>query len=461
MTSRAILKRRQFLQGFGGAAALAPFIPLMEARGATSGYPRRLVIFYTNTGMTGRYPGNWKPAGGQTDFTFPAGSILETLAPYKDKLIVLQGVDMTSFKDSPQMGGHPTGNLNMLTGIPGLAGTQFNGGGNESGGWNGGASLDQALAQSVGKDTPFASLLLGVAVKGSASPHTRMSFSGPSMPVPPENSPYALFNRVFGGGITGSVGDPKVLERLRAEQRSVLDVVNQDLNAVRGKLGAGGKQKLDAHLTALRAVETRLSQPTPPPGAGCQKPAPLGTPIDVMSENNIPLVGEMHMKLAAAALACGQTKIVTLQWGNAPTGHRMPWLTPQLSTSWHSLSHAATTDLAAQNELDRAARWLAGQYRAFLDLLKAVPEGSGTMLDNTTVLWCTENARSNNHDWRNMPYVLAGGMGGAFRTGRYLSFTPSVPHNRLLTSLAQGMGMTSLATFGSPNYGTGPLAGLA
>jgi hypothetical protein len=346
----------------------------------------------------------------------------------------------------------------MLTATPGLSGTEFGGGGPDRGGWAGGPSVDQFIGQGAGKDTPFPALLLGIRVGGRATPHSRISFTGPSLPVPPENSPYAAFDRVFGGAVAGAAGDPALLERLRNEQKSVLDVVKQDLAAVRARMGAAGRQKLDAHVTALRAVETRLSRPLAPVGESCKKPA-LGAPINFMDEKNIPAVGDLHMRLATAALACGQTKVITLQWGDAPSGHRMSFLPQPLSNGWHSLSHAPTTDARAQDDLERAARWLTSQLKALLDMLKAIPEGTGTLLDNTAVLWCTENGRSNNHDWRNMPYVLAGGMGGAFRTGRFLSFTPALPHNRLLTSLCHGMGL-SVATFGSPKYGTGPLPGL-
>ncbi len=454
------MKRRDFLTGLGTASVLSPFVPLLEARGAPSAFPKRAVFFYTNVGMTPRYPGNWKPTGTEADWSFGSGSLLEALNPYKDKLLVFQGIDLVSVVDSPAMGGHPVGNLNCLTASPGLRDGNFTGGGPESGGWASAVSIDQYLAQQLGKDSPFPSLLLGIRVRGSAAPSSRISFAAASQPVPPENSPYAAFDRVFGMGVTGKVGgDPALLMRLRAEKRSVLDVVRKDLDALNAKLGADGKRKIEAHLTGLRALETRLSAPIAPSGS-CTKPT-LGNPIDFMNGRNVPVVGDLQMQVAAAALACGQTKFVTLQWGSTPGGVGSDFMSPALSGEWHTLSHMNpnATNLTAMQDLDRMARWQADQFVKMVKLLSAVREGDGTLLDNTALIWLTEVSDPNKHDWRNMPYVIAGGMGGTWRTGRYLTY-PGAPTNRLWTSLCHGMGLTGVATFGSPKYGTGPLPSL-
>ncbi len=446
--------RRSFLRGMGGAGAalaLGPLLPIFESRADTATSPKRLVIFATNTGMTGRYPDNWRPGGTGANFTFPAGSILQPLARHRDRLLILQGVDMLSYKDSPSVGGHPTGMVNMLTASPGQEGDLFGGGGKDRGGWNSGVSVDQFVASRFERETTYRSVEFGVAVTGGEHLRNRMSYRGIAQPVPPENSPYAVFDRIF-APLAGGVEE---LERIRAQKRSVLDRVCADLETLRGRISKADRDKLDAHLTACRDVEQRLQRPA----QICEAPA-LGGQMNVTAEANIPAIADLHLRLMVRLLACDTTRVTSILWGSAPIEWRFGWLGTPLTSSFHGLSHAPASDAAAQDQMQAAERWFASQFANLLDLMSEVQEGDGTMLDNSVVVWCTENGRSNNHDYRNMPYVIAGSGGGHFRTGRFLDLGGGIPHNRLWVSVCNAVGLTDVNEFGSTRYAQGALTEL-
>jgi hypothetical protein len=136
---------------------------------------------------------------------------------------------------------------------------------------------------------------------------------------------------------------------------------------------------------------------------------------------------------------------------------RFTWI-EGVTRGHHDLSHDGdgTTDTVEQ--ITRINVWLTEQFNYLLEAMKRVPEGNGTMLDNTLVLWVNELSRGNAHSHPNMPYLLAGGAGGALRTGRFLKYDKA-SHNNLLVSCMNMMGVPA-TTFGNPSFCTGPLANL-
>lgn len=447
MTPLRKLTRRQILAGLGGAgalAALSPFVPLQRARGV-DGYPMRLVVFTTMMGMTGRYPDPWKPAGTGAGYTFPTGSILEPLAGFRDRMLVIDGLTNQAAIDTDLPGGHPVGLGTSLTGGPLIEGPGMVGGGDRD--WTArtfGPSLDQLVASRLGART----MELGVDTRRRSLEATykgRMSFRGPAEPVPAEFDPAAVFDRFFGG--IGAADDPAA-ELRRVRRAHALDYLSEDLARVQGRLGGDDRAKIEAHLAALARVRAELDA-TPPETC---------VPPELGAGTLLPATARAQMQLTASAFACDITRVATIMWGSAPHGWRFEWLGTPISDGFHTLSHFGASNTAAQNDLTRACRWYAEQLRDFLEMLDAVPEGDGTLLDHTIVLWNTEVSAGNNHSFRNMPYVIAGGT-GHFRSGRYLSFAGE-PHNRLLVSLCHAMGLEDVDTFGDPAYGSGPLSGL-
>jgi hypothetical protein len=442
------IQRRHFLQASLAAAATIPLLNAERATGQDAMFPRRLLIFYTPNGTIGP---EWKPTGSETDFSF--GRILAPLEPHRSKLLVLSGVDM-ALADSGYGSHHTRGIGGLLTGRPILSGT-FESAGPPTAGWGSGISIDQHIAKTLTPDTPFRTLELGVQVI-DAEVRGRISYLGASQPVPPIESPYDAFDRLFGSVMPGGSTDP-ALERLRRERQTVLDLVREELSDVRSRVGADDRLKLDAHIESVREIERRLGSQTTEPGGNCQIPS-VGDRLDIQAPANMPTIGKLQMDLAAAALACDLTRIVTLQWTYAESNQTFPFL--DIDQFHHVMSHAGDADADARENLTKINVWYAEQLAYLLDKLASYGEGEATLLDNTVVLWCNEVGKGNNHSHRDLPFLLAGSCGGHFRTGRFVDYLSGGgtghPHNNLLVSLAQAMGTTD-TSFGDPEHCTGPL----
>jgi hypothetical protein len=166
------------------------------------------------------------------------------------------------------------------------------------------------------------------------------------------------------------------------------------------------------------------------------------------------------MDLAAAALACDQTRILTLQWSYAESEHLFQFL--GFTGNHHVISHdfaQSGTNFQAYNAIQT---WYAEQLAYFLGKLDSYQEGGGTLLDNTLLLWATEIGESTQHDLTMMPYVLAGSAGGAISAGRLLDFSQNLrDNNQMLISMAHALGATDLTEFGDASGAMGPLPGLA
>jgi hypothetical protein len=234
-----------------------------------------------------------------------------------------------------------------------------------------------------------------------------------------------------------------------------------------GLVGAEDRSKLDAHLTAMRDVEQRLVG-TPGNGNGtgsgtggvCSPPTLAAADLGV--DDQYLQAGKDQMDLAAAALACDQTRILTFQWSYSESEHLFQFLKVNnagISGNHHAISHdfsASGTNYLAYNAIQT---WYAEQIAYFLGKLDSYQEGDRTLLDNTILLWATEIGESTQHDLTLMPYVLAGSAGGAITPGRYLDFSGArKDNNQLLVSIAHAMGASDLNSFGDASGATGPLS---
>jgi hypothetical protein len=437
-----MMHRRGFLRRLGGSVAgAAGLIPLIEgqSRGA-AGPPKRLVVFYTPHGMTGRYPDPFAPIPGPSgrpdDFGWSpilaplSGGYTEhglSIDDLRDQVIVTQGIDMVGAGDDS--GSHGTGTSIMLT-----AAVQPQGFG------GGGISIDQRIAGHVGSDTRFRSLQLAVQGRTGDAWHD-IAYRGPGQALPNESDPAAAFDRLFGFLFE----DARVRAARRARKLSILDGVRDDLARLRARVASADRFKLDAHLEALRALERRLDE-TPP--SACQAP---WDPSAAVSGSHFAEAGRLHLDLIAAALRCDLTRVVTLMWGTNTHQHRFQWLPGREDNLWPM--HEATHDDPSRDEthdlLMDVARFYVRQFAYLAQQLRNTPEGDGTMLDHTQLLWVSETSNPYHHSFVNMPFVLAGG-GAGFRTGRFLRFR-NAPHSALYAALAQGFGL-EIETFGDPAW---------
>jgi hypothetical protein len=452
MSSRRI-SRRTLLRGAGGIAIGLPFLDIMARSERASAdaptIPQRFVVFFSPNGTIRE---RWKPTGGETDFTL--STILAPLEPFKDKLIVIDGIDNEAAKHGPG-DDHMKGMGCMLTGTELLSGTT-QGGCCEPAGLAGGISVDQKIAQAIGTSTKFKSVEFGVQSKSSGTVWGYSAYADGNQPLPPENNPANIFKRVF-----ADVGtDQNALNRIAAERKSVLDAVSASYSALSPKLGQSDKQKLDLHLSQIRDLETRLTVPADV-GASCVKPV-LPSTIDFNSNDKFPDVGKLQMDLLVMALACDLTRVASLQWEMSVGGTRFTWL--GMDRGHHDMSHDGDDNTDTVDKLTQINVWYSQQLLYLMTAMSKIQEGPGTMLDHTLIFWVNELSRGNVHSHPNMPFVLAGGTAAApapLTMGRFIQFpdSPTVKHNDLLVSLLNVFGIQD-KTFGNPAYCSGPLAKL-
>lgn len=427
--------RRALLGSIGAAAALAPFIPMLESQAGGNPFPKRLVLLFTPNGTLHE---RWAPTGSENDFQL--GQLLAPLEDYKDQMCILDGLEVLR----QGLGdGHQKGMACLWTGNQLNAG-DFGGGDGGSAGWAGAASIDQAIASQLPNETAYKSLEFGVQ-NGGANNWSRMVYAGSDSPIAAENNPEAMFARLFADlGV-----DTSELDRIKAERRSVLDLVHSDLQALESKYGSSDKQKVSAHLEAIREIEKRNDLATPT----CEPPAQeYGFNFD--ANENFPAVSRLMIDQMVMSLACDLTRVASLQWSRSVSQTEFSWVG---ATRHHDLSHLGDEDPSMIDQISAINVWYAEEVKYLLDAMAAVPEGDGTMLDNSIVVWGNELSRGNSHGNHPVPFVTFGGGGGALQTGRYLTYDRA-PHNRLLVSLAQAMDV-DIQSFGNNDPGSGGLPG--
>ncbi len=446
--SRA-MRRRTFLKALGVGALGGACLPLLESVGtsAPASFPNRLIIFFS---ANGTIPDAWRPdgEGAGSAWSIPDDGILAPLQRHKQDLLVIEGVDMLSARHGPG-DGHQTGMGHMLTGTELLNGP-FQGGNGGSAGYAGGISVDQYIANNIHDGEPYKSLEFGVQC-GGPNNWSRMSYAGPDQPIEPAQNAHSAFDRIFA---SQSMSEERA-RQLRNRRASVLDFVGEDLNKISKKVSAEDRSRIEQHLTSVREVEQRLLTGDGN-GVACMEPN-RGQPFDSSKHENYAATGDLMMDMIVSALACGTTRVASMQWSRSVSNITLPWAGVG-NDRHHDLSHEGDGNTTAKNKLIKINTWYAERFAALLDKLKAVPEGDGTLLDHTTVVWCNELGKGNSHTRNNVPYVIAGG-GTGWATDRYMRFDMQ-PHNDFLVSLSNAMGVPT-QTFGNPAYCNGPLPGLS
>lgn len=455
------MRRRRFLElGAAGAATawISPFLPRL-ARAQNTAVPKRLLVIFSGLGyLEDTFWPKPGPSGRPDDFKL--GSTMSALKPFKKQLIYPDGLLNYghTFWDIQDGNNHKVGGTCVFSGSLREEGLSI------------GPSFDQVIADHLWRPesppTRFRSISLGIKGGTRCPPFHRAS----KQPITPQNSPSAAFNSLF-GDLVGA-DDPVARERKLEAGRSVIDFVRGDLSRMRARIGQQEADVLDAHLEHVRALEMRLQTD----GPVCEAPeAPLG---DRGQSDNEKL--RAHMDLIAASFACDLTRVATLQCGHCDGGFD---LVPGLNAHGTTHSVGQTKERPAEHAvaqdnhrtLDRA--W-ADHWAYLLGKLDEIPDGDGSVLDNTLVVWGSDTTTHNvgqnpgPHRHSRFPYFLAGGGNFAFETGRYLKY--EVPdfvselrqkrerqsyhqsHSRLFVSILQRFGI-EVETFGTLDVGTGQL----
>lgn len=480
------LSRRRFLQGVVGAASALPLALNARRAGANAcGRARRLIVFYFPDGIAGRSQNGeaslWGARGSGSAITL--SEILTPLAGMSRHCVFLEGLSMGSTDE----GSHPGGAKKLLTGRDG---------GN-------GESVDQYLARTVGRASPFRHLYLGaMATQNNASGDKFISYPSAGVTVAPEDDPVNAFRRIFAGGVpavnpatvdAGVTSDAGPVAGVSARDeeadRLAVETSITDLMELRAALGGAERARLDVHMDALAEVRDRVAAMattqtmmardagvTPVIGdagsaaamAGCMRPS-LGfeppTGMGLFAPENFPAVLRAQMDTLVLAMACGMSRVGVIQASQHTSELIMSRFrgTEMHDPNFDMRSHQASHYGARQDRGNRLftdflkqRRWWVAQYAYLLEQLAARPEGDGTMLDHSLVLLCSEVSDGNTHAHRDMPFVLAGRGGGCVSPGRVMNLDGR-RHGDLLASLANAMGAD---VQGWGDASAGPVPGL-
>lgn len=433
MDQRFMMSRRALLAGLGGVAGAA-LLPggIRRARAAA---PTRFVVVHVPEGM-------WNAAKRPVAGTTSLGPIFEALQPHQSRINVLLNLDMKSRDKGPGGDGHHRGVVHMLTG------TEMKDDSNA-----GGASVDQKIAQKIGAGMPFASLQFATRIVYGDT-NARPIWSGPGKVMPAMQSPFDAYKRLFSSVATAPTPSAPSAPKFDL-RKSTLDSALAETAELRTRLGTTDREMLDSYQESLRDIERRLGEIAVDSPTGCAAPV-LGATVDVKAEANYPKVGKLQMDMLVAALQCNLTRVASLQWGNSNDQCTYSFL--GINSLGHDLSHNNNNvDSSGEKKL-KVYRWYSEQFKYLLDKLAAIPEGDGSMLDNTTILWVSEFSDSMGHNANKLTWLMMGNAGGYFKTGRIVD-CGGRSVNDLHTSLCNAYGIAD-TKFGNPAYCAGALPGI-
>jgi hypothetical protein len=442
------LSRRRFLTAAAGGTVLLPLLDSLGAQAQTPApAPTRLLLLFNPNGTI--EDAFW-PAGNPTETEFELGPILQPLQAFKSKMLLLDGLDLAVAAKGPG-GPHQKGMGGLFTGNVLQTGEMADGDGQRAG-WADGISVDQEILRRIDPPTLLPSLELGVRAT-AAEVRSRMIYTGPAAAVPPLNDPRDVFQRLVSGFHDDNLGPSDAAAK--EQRRLVLKAVHRQYDAIKGRVSREDREKLERHSEFVNGMARRLDFSIGDSPA-CAEPSepPI---LDFNNETEMPDVVTLQLDLLATAFICDITRIASLQFSSAINAIRFPWMNSLVEG--HDLSHRGASDMSARQQLIDRGRWYSEQVAYLLQRLDSVPEGDGTVLDHTLVVWGNELSVGSTHLHRRIPFVAFGGANGQLSTGRYVKF-PDYAHNRLLVTMMAAMGVDT-QSFGDPDFASGgPLPNL-
>jgi hypothetical protein len=424
------IPRRTFLRGAGATVALPlldAMVPALSAQSTTAAAPvRRLGFVYIPNGAVMQ---QWTPA--ETGSGFALSPILQPLAPYKDQLTVVTG--LAHGQAEPLGDGNGEHSRASATWLNGVHPKQTEGADVQAG-----MTADQIAAAGLGQDTPLPSLELAIDLDGlvgncengySCVYLNTVAWRSATTPLPMENNPRVVFERLFGDGGTT---EQRVAEMRR--DRSILDSVTDDLAALEREVGGGDRARIDQYLDSVRALERRI-QLAEAQSATVELPD-LDRPV------GIPDTYEDHVKLMfdllALAYQADLTRVFTFMLGRELGGRTYPHL--GVPDPHHGLSHHRN-DPEKLDKLARINTYHMGLFAHFLENLQSTSDGDGSLLDHSMVMYGGGLGDSNDHAHFDLPELVVGGGGGRLRGGRHLRYPKDTPVNNLLVSMLDKAGL--------------------
>jgi uncharacterized protein DUF1552 len=418
--TRRHLSRRALLRGAGTALALPlleSMIPAGALRAAPASSPRaRLACIYIPHGAV---MSRWTPATDGTGWDFP--EILKPLEPLRERVNVISGLTLPLAygQDASAGANHTRSSAVFLSGAsPGV--------GSEA---ELGVTVDQVAAKHISQDAPLPSLELSIE-DGSLSCGTGLScayrntiaWQGPKSPLPMENNPQVVFERLFGDGSNEAERAAR-----RAEARSLLDSVSSELTSLQRSLPASDRNRLDRYLTDVREVERRIALATQQVPAGLKlPPVPSGVPDDF--ETHIKLMFDLQVLAWQADI----TRVATLMFAKEVSNAVYP--ASGIRDPFHNLSHHSNIPENIA-KLAQLQQYHVRTLGLLLQKLHDTPDGEGSLLDHSIVLYGSGMSNSNQHDHKPLPILLAGGACGKLQGGRHIKANPQTPLSNLLLAM--------------------------
>ena len=417
------MSRRTVLRGLGAAVALPVLDGMVPAFASapTAKPAMRLSFVYAPNGMIMQ---RWTPSTEGTGFDFP--SILEPLAPFRDSLQVLSGLQHSTARPLPEDkdvddAPHERAGCTYLTGIhPKREGPL-------------GVSVDQLAADELGKQTQLASLELGLqdndvvgqCEKGwNCSVLRTLSWRTPTTPLPMENRPRAVFERLFGDSDSTNPAE----RRAQIEQdRSLLDSVADAASRLIATLGPSDRGKVSEYLDAIRDIERRIHLAET---QSSQQLPVLTRPVGV--PDSFETYAKLMFDLNALAYQCDLTRVSTFMMGREQSDRSFPEI--GIPDAHHALTHHQNDPLKV-GKVILINTFHSKLYAYFLDKLRSTPDGDGSLLDHTMLVYGSCISDGNRHVYENLPVVLAGGSACQIKGGSHVRYPSDTPMTNLYLSL--------------------------
>jgi hypothetical protein len=456
------MQRRDFVTWIGGAALALPSLELFElqAKAQTAAKTANFAVFiYTNDGF---HPPKFFPPSWSTDPT--ASTTMSPLAPHKAQVILLGApVGATGFPSSStgltynQSPAQHRANICFTASkktfkiTPGQATAD---GGPAIVSQGDGPSMDYVIAKTF-RQNP---LLLAMHPCGGDTP-SEVTFDESGNPQTRLYQPATMLSTVFGATMAGPMTASQNATAL-AKQSAITNFLNSHFATLRPQLSAYDKMVMDQHLSQLQAYEadvaTRLMNSSTP-GSACAPPSAAGVPAPAQDGSETQAFSKFIMQTTSIVFNCAMNKVVTVSFGypggGGVGGLRMPWLTfngVSFDDPLHFVSHNnGDATLSAKYALMN--QWIISQVALLMDLLKAIPTASGTLLDETVIYLTNRHGNGNGHTNYALPGVIAGGAGGYFKTGQNVVLSQATNPTNALISIASSMGV-AVPSFPLPTF---------
>jgi hypothetical protein len=417
------LSRRTFLRGAGVTMAL-PFLESMVPAGSVFGQtaaatkPTRFGAIYFPHGAI--MP-KWTPTVDGPNFEL--SEILQPLKAFQSRINVISDLECALAYGSGATANHNRSAAAYLSGSFAKTGARP----------ELGITVDQVVAKKIGQETPLPSLELMIEEASvncgdglNCSYRDTISWQGANAPLPMENNPQVIFERLFGDGNTAAERESR-----RAQSISLLDSVLGEASTLQRTLPAADRSRLDQYLTDVREIERRIQKAGQALSADLSvPPAPIGVPADV--EEHIKLMFDLQ----ALAWQADITRVSTLLLAKELSGAVYPKST--VRDAFHTLSHHSNI----QQNKDRFAvlnTYHVALFQYFLDKLQSTPDGDGSLLDHSMVLYGSGMSDGNQHNHTDLPIILAGGASGRLKGGRHIRNPTKTPMANLLLAMLDKM----------------------